>query len=71
MSFSRQEIEDALRRWNLSWDKHNLDGVIQLFHDEIVFENWTAGKASGKIIRKLTYSKTTIDIGGERLPLSV
>ena len=137
MSFSRQEIEDALRKWNLAWDRHDLDGVMQLFHDEIVFENWTGGKArgkealrkawapwfvnhggfrfieeetfidekeqkalyrwllewpsfekgyegkpekrrgidvlhfqDGKIIKKLTYSKTTIDIGGERLSLS-
>ena len=138
MSFSRQEIEGALREWNLAWDKHDLEGVMQLFHDEIVFENWTGGKArgkealrkawapwfanhggfrfieeetfidekeqkalyrwllewssfekgyegkpekrrgidvlhfqDGKIIKKLTYSKTTIDIGGKRLPLSV
>ncbi len=138
MSFSRQETEDALRRWNLAWDRHDLDGVMQLFHDEIVFENWTEGKAfgkealreawapwfanhggfrfieeetfidekeqkalyrwllewpsfekgyegkpekrrgidvlhfqDGKIIKKLTYSKTTIDIDGERLSLSV
>ena len=138
MPFSRQEIEDALREWNLAWDKHDLEGVMQLFHDEIVFENWTGGKAcgkealrkawapwfanhggfrfieeetfmdekeqkalyrwllewpsfekgyegkpekrrgidvlhfkDGKIIKKLTYSKTTIDIDGERLPLSL
>ena len=137
MSFSRQEIEDALRKWNLAWDKHDLDGVMQRFHDEIVFENWTGGKArgkealrkawapwfanhggfrfieeetfiaekeqkalyrwllewpsfekgyegkpekrrgvdvlhfqDGKIIKKLTYSKTTIDIDGERVSLS-
>ena len=138
MLFSRKEIEDALRRWNLAWDNHDLDGVMQLFHDEITFENWTGGKASGKealrkvwapwfanhggfrfieeetfidereqkvlyrwllewpsfekgyegkpekrrgidvlhfkdgkIINKLTYSKTTIDIDGERLPLTI
>jgi len=41
MLFSRKEIEDALRRWNLAWDNHDLDGVMQLFHDEITFENWT------------------------------
>lgn len=137
MLFSRKEIEDALRRWNLAWDNHDLDGVMQLFHDEITFENWTGGKASGKealrkvwapwfanhgefrfieedtfidereqkvlyrwllewpsfekgyegkpekrrgidvlhfkngkIINKLTYSKTTIDIDGERVPLT-
>ena len=138
MSFSRQEIEDALKNWNLAWDRHDLDGVMQLFHDEIVFENWTGGKAEGKqalrnawapwfanhggfrfieeetfidekeqkvlyrwllqwpsfekghegkpekrrgidvlhfqggkIIKKLTYSKTTIDIDGERLQLGL
>ena len=137
MSLSRQEIEDALRQWNIAWDKHDLDGVMQIFHDEIVFENWTGGKArgkealrkawapwfanhegfrfieeetfidekeqkalyrwllewpsceigyegtpekrrgvdvlhfqDGKIIKKLTYSKTTIDIDGERVSLS-
>jgi len=138
MSFSREEIKASLEKWNLAWDKHDLDGVMQLFHDEIVFENWTGGKArgkealrkawapwfanhggfrfieedtfidekeqkalyrwllewpsfekgyegkpekrrgidvlhfqDGKIIKKLTYSKTTIDIGGERFPLRV
>ncbi|MBK5102169.1 MAG: nuclear transport factor 2 family protein [Desulfobacteraceae bacterium] len=138
MLFSREEIEDALRQWNLAWDRHDLDGVMRLFHDEIVFENWTGGKVcgkgalrkawapwfanhggfrfieeetfidekehkalyrwllewpsfekgyegkpekrrgidilhfqDGKIIKKLTYSKTTIDIDGERHSLSV
>ena len=138
MSLSRQKIEDALREWNFAWDKYDLDGVMQLFHDEIMFENWTGGKArgkealrkawapwfanhggfrfieeetfidekeqkalyrwllewpsfekgyegkpekrrgvdvlhfqDGKIIKKLTYSKTTIDIDGERLQLGL
>jgi len=137
MSLSRVEIEDALKEWNLAWDRHDLDGVMRLFHDEIVFENWTGGRAegkealrkawapwfanhggfrfieeetfidekrqkvlyrwllewpsfekgyegkpekrrgidvlhfkNGKIINKLTYSKTTINIDGERIPLS-
>ena len=137
MSFSRQEIKASLEKWNLAWDRHDLDGVMQLFHDEIMFENWTGGKArgkevlrkawapwfanhggfrfieeetfidekeqkalyrwllewpsfekgyegkpekrrgidvlhfqDGKIIKKLTYSKTTIDIGGERVSLN-
>lgn len=136
MSLSRVEIEDALKEWNLAWDRHDLDGVMRLFHDEIVFENWTGGRAEGKealrkawapwfanhggfrfieeetfidekrqkvlyrwllewpsfekgyegkpekrrgidvlhfqegkIINKLTYSKTTIDIDGEKIPL--
>jgi ketosteroid isomerase-like protein len=129
-------METALRRWNQAWDAHDLDGVMALFHEEVLFENWTGGKAEGrenlrrawsgwfthhggfrfieeetfidesqqkalyrwllewpsvekgfegrperrrgvdvlhfkdgKIIRKLTYSKTTIEIAGEKIRL--
>ena len=135
---SREEIEKALKKWNLAWDNHDLDGVMELFHDDILFENWTGGQArgkenlrkawaswfenhggfkfseeetfidvdeqkalyrwqlewpslekgfegrpekrrgvdvlhfqDGKIIQKLTYSKTTIEIEGDRKQLSV
>jgi len=138
MGLSREEIKNALKEWNLAWDNHDLEGVLKLFHDEVLFENWTGGKAvgketlrkawtpwfvnhggfrfteeetfidekeqkvlfrwqlewpslergyegkpekrrgvdvlhfqDGKIIQKLTYSKTTIEIGGEKLPLRV
>jgi ketosteroid isomerase-like protein len=136
MPLSRKEIKNALKQWNLAWDNHDLEGVIKLFHDEVLFENWTGGKAEGKealrkawapwfanhggfrfteeetfidereqkvlyrwqlewlspekgyegkrekrrgvdvlhfkdgkIIKKLTYSKTTIEIDGKRFPL--
>ena len=136
MSLTREEIKSLLEQWNLAWDNHDLEGVMKLFHDEIVFDNWTGGKAEGKetlrkawapwfanhggfrfteeetfiddkeqkvlyrwrlewpssekghegkpekrrgidilhfqdgkIIRKLTYSKTTIEIDGKRFPL--
>ncbi|MDH4268128.1 MAG: nuclear transport factor 2 family protein [Deltaproteobacteria bacterium] len=138
MTLSNEEIKKALKQWNLAWDNHDLEGVMKLFHDEILFENWTGGKAmgkevlrkawtpwfanhggfrfteeetfideeeqkvlyrwqlewpsfekgyegkpekrwgvdvlhfqDGKIIKKLTYSKTTIEIDGERFPLHV
>jgi len=136
MRLSREEIIEALIQWDRAWQNYDLDGVMQLFHDEIVFEHWSGGKVKGKealrnawdpwfanpggfrfideetfidekeqkvlyrwllkwpsfekgyegkpekrqgvdvmhfkdgkIIKKLTYSKTTIDIGGERIPL--
>ena len=138
MPLSREEIKNAVKKWNLAWDRHDLQEVMELFHDEVIFENWTGGKASGKevlrkawtpwfanhggfrfteedifidekeqkvlyrwqlewpslekgyegkpekrrgvdvlhfqdgrIIRKLTYSKTTIEIDRERVPLQV
>ncbi len=137
MRLSRDEMERVLTEWNLAWDNHDLEGVLKLFHDEVLFENWTGGKAvgkealrkawapwfanhggfrfieeetfidekeqkvlfrwtlewpsfekgyegrperrrgvdvlhfeDGKIIRKLTYSKTTIEIDGERISLA-
>ncbi len=45
---SREEIKKVLNKWNQAWDKHDLDGVMELFHKDIVFENWTGGKAQGK-----------------------
>ena len=133
---SRADIEKALVKWNQAWIQHDLMGVMQLFHEDIIFENWTGAKTQGKqnllnawtpwfenhngfrfteedtfidevqqkvlyrwqlewpsmesglegkpevrrgadilhfkdgkIIKKLTYSKTTIEIDGQRVPL--
>ena len=138
MLLTREEVKNALREWNLSWDNHDLEGVLKLMHDQVLFENWTGGKAigkealkkawtpwfanhgefrfieeetfidereqkalfrwqlewpspekgyegkaekrrgvdvlhfqDGKIIKKLTYSKTTIEIDGEKFPLRI
>ena len=45
---SRNEIKEALNRWNRAWDQHDLDGVMELFDDLILFENWTGAKVLGK-----------------------
>ena len=44
----RSEIQRLLEEWNRAWDRHDLNGVMALFHEEIVFENWTGGKVAGK-----------------------
>lgn len=48
MSLSRQELIDAMEKWNRAWQAHDLDGVIALFHEDVVFENWTGGIARGR-----------------------
>ena len=45
---SRNEIKEALTRWNQAWDQHILDGVMELFDEDILFENWTGAKVRGK-----------------------
>jgi len=44
----REEIISLLKEWNRAWDRHDLEGVMNLFHEEIIFENWTGGNARGK-----------------------
>ena len=48
MPLSRAEIEKELKNWNLAWDNHDLEGVMALFHENVVFDNWTGGKVRGK-----------------------
>jgi len=45
---SRSEIENLLKDWNRAWNRHDVDGVMQLFHEDVIFENWTGAKAQGK-----------------------
>ena len=45
---SRDKIEKILVKWYQSWNEHNLDDVMRLFHDEVIFENWTGRKIKGK-----------------------
>ena len=66
MSLSREEIKDALNQWNLAWNNHDLDGVMQLFHDEILFENWTGGKAKGKDALRKAWTPWFANHGGFR-----
>ena len=45
---TRDEMSSAFAQWGVAWDEHDLDGVMDLFHDEIYFENWTGGWVRGK-----------------------
>ena len=45
---SRNEIQDILDKWYQSWNSHNLDAVMALFHHDIIFVNWTGRKIRGK-----------------------
>jgi ketosteroid isomerase-like protein len=48
MKLSKQQIKETLMGWNAAWDIHDLDGVMALFHKDVLFENWTGGKVKGK-----------------------
>lgn len=48
MTLSREEIRSAIEEWNLAWERYDLEGVLSLMHDDVVFDNWTGGRAKGK-----------------------
>ncbi len=62
----RDEIRSALRKWNQAWDHHDLTGVMELFHDEIYFENWTGAKAQGKKALREAWAPWFANHGGFR-----
>jgi len=45
---SREDIEAALVKWKYSWNSNDLNGMMDLFHEDIVFENWDGTKVLGK-----------------------
>ncbi|MBA4393607.1 MAG: hypothetical protein C0407_08655 [Desulfobacca sp.] len=66
MFFPREELIAVMTEWNLAWENHDLDGVMDLFHDEVVFENWTGGKAVGKEALRKAWAPWFADHGGFR-----
>jgi hypothetical protein len=46
MFLSKSEILKQIKQWLLAWDEYNLDAVLEIMHDDVIFENWT-----GEIIR--------------------
>jgi uncharacterized protein (TIGR02246 family) len=45
---TRTEIKEVFDQWNQAWNRHDLDGVVALFHEEVLFENFTGAYVRGK-----------------------
>jgi uncharacterized protein (TIGR02246 family) len=58
------EIREALARWNEAWNRHDLEGVFSLLHEDAVFSNWTGGGAKGKEALRQAWSPWFADHGG-------
>jgi len=63
---ARDQIMTAMTRWGQAWNNHDLDGVMELFHDEVTFENWTGGRAVGRETLRQAWSGWFADHGGFR-----
>jgi hypothetical protein len=63
---SRKEIDSALTEWMQAWNSHDLEGVMSLFHDEVIFENWSGGRVEGKQNLRRAWRPWFEDNGGFR-----
>jgi ketosteroid isomerase-like protein len=63
---SREEFLERFAYWEDSWNNHDLDGVMEFFHDEVVFVNWTEGRAVGKERLRQAWAPWFADHGGFR-----
>lgn len=59
-----REIREALARWSEAWDRHDLEEVLSLFHEDAVFSNWTGGGAKGKDALRQAWSPWFANHGG-------
>ena len=63
---TRDEMSSAFAKWGIAWNEHDLDGVMDLFHDEIYFENWTGGWVRGKENLRQAWTPWFANHGGFR-----
>jgi len=63
---SREQIREILAKWNQAWNAHDLDRVMELFHDEVLFENFSGAKVRGRERLRQAWSSWFADHGGFR-----
>jgi len=66
MKQTRKELTEALTIWNQAWESHDLEGVLALFDDDILFDNWTGGRARGKEALRKAWGPWFTNHGGFR-----
>ncbi len=48
MGLSKTEMFQQFNRWLTAWNKHDLAGVMDFLHEDILFENWDGKAITGK-----------------------
>lgn len=43
---SPEQLEEAIARYNDAWNSHDLDAIVAMHGDDMVFENHTAGESA-------------------------
>jgi SnoaL-like protein len=57
MRLSKFEILHQFDCWLISWNEHDLEGVMDFMHENIFFENWNQTSVSGKALLKTAWER--------------
>ena len=47
MQLTRDDIINSMTRWEQAWNDHDIDGVMALFHENVLFEHWYGTQVQG------------------------
>jgi len=48
MALSREALRTTMVEWESAWNNHDIDEVMELFHEDVFFEHWHGAKVKGK-----------------------
>ncbi len=60
------EMQERFEKWLDGWNNHDLEAVMDFFHEEIIFENWDGKSIAGKESLKRAWMPWFFHHGGFR-----
>ena len=57
MRLSRSEIGEQFNKWLGAWNEHDLEGVMEFMHEEIIFNSWNGSSVCGKVMLKKSWQR--------------
>lgn len=63
MNLSKTEAVTLFNEWLRAWNDHDLERVMNLFHEDVIFENWTGATVIGKRALKKAWTLWFINHG--------
>ena len=63
MHLSKDEILAKFSTWLTAWDCYDLNTIMDLLHDDIIFENWDGTSISGKKALKRAWAHWFLNHG--------
>jgi hypothetical protein len=53
---AREEMAACLLAWQSAWNRHDLEGVLALFDEDVLFDTWTGQCLQGKVLLRRVWA---------------